>query len=233
MKIKNCLRFFCLSLTLFFSHQALSDSFKDHYKVGNGSTYIMTNKDGTANNNVSIYITSVERDNLGVEYFIESQNSFLPSSLWQQFNLKKDKVNGGLKITEGYILDAYGKFPETLEKEHLKGQTLGAQTSDFLFSDFATINKHLINKEEVSVPAGKLKTNRYKIESNGQTIEFWIAQDRSPLTLVKLISKGKKSAQNYQLLLATLVKNVKAKIDPSKAKPLSKKMRSALSKTLK
>jgi hypothetical protein len=207
-----------------------ASSFTDMYVVGSGSTYFMNSKDG-ADANVSIYTAKTESDSLYVEYFIESVNTFIPSKLWQQFKLEKSD-SGPLKVTEGYIFKDGRDYPEKMEKSHLKGKD-GVQTTDFLFSTFSQINKHLKNKEKVTVPAGTIEANRYQIISNGQTIDFWIAQDKSPLTLVKLISKGKKAAHNYQLQLVTLLKNVASKIDPEKAKPLSKEMKKLLGKTLK
>lgn len=209
---------------------AMASSFTDSYVIGSGSTYFMKSKDG-ADANVSIYTAKKEEDSLSVEYFIESVNTFLPSKLWQQFKLKKSS-KGPLKVTAGYIFKDGGKHPEIMGAEHLKGKD-GVKTTDFLFSTFAQINKHLKNKEKVTVPAGTIEANRYQISSHGQTIDFWIAQDQSPLTLVKLISKGAISSQNYELKLVTLVKNVVAKIDPEKAKPISKEMKKLLNSSLK
>ncbi len=213
-----------------FQNSVFGGSFKSIYKIGKGSTYFMKSKGG-ADANVSIYITSVGDRELSVEYFIESVNTFLPSKLWQQFKLYRPS-DGAIKITHGYILKDGNLFPEKMEEKHLKGKD-GVKTTDFLFSTFKQINKYLINKEQVVVPAGTISANRYKLESNGQTVEFWIAKDQSPLTLVKLVSSGKIPAHNYQLQLITLITNVAAKIDPSKARPLSESMRKVLETSLK
>jgi hypothetical protein len=213
---------------MLFSNLALASSFTDSYVVGSGSTYFMNSKD-RADANVSIYTAKKEDDSLYIEYFIESVNTFVPSKIWQQFKLEKSS-SGPLKVTEGYIFKDGGDHPEIMDAEHLKGKD-GVKTIDFLFSTFSQINKHLKNKEKVTVPAGTIEANRYQIISNGQTIDFWIAVDQSPLTLVKLISKGSVVAQNYQLTLVTLVKNVAAKIDAKKAKPLSKAMKEILNKS--
>lgn len=208
-----------------------AESFKDLYQVGSGASYNMI-VEGAPGNNVSIYVTATEKNSLWVEYYIVSKQSLMPVQLWQQFELVRGN-GSGVKVRKGYIQSATSPHPEILEEKHLKGSDIGAQTSDFLFSTFEQINKHLVNKEEVTVPAGTLKANRYKISSNGQTVEFWIAEDRTPMTLVKLISKGKKRAQNYHLELDTLLTNVAQKIDPSRAKPLSKSTRSILETKLK
>ncbi|MBT7610022.1 MAG: hypothetical protein HN576_09715 [Bacteriovoracaceae bacterium] len=223
-------KFLILLLTSMISTSLFASAFTDTYIVGSGSTYFMKSKEG-ADANVSIYTASKEGDSLSIEYFIESVNTFIPSKLWQQFTLEKSSA-GPLKVTKGYIFKDGGDHPETMGPEHVKGKD-GVKTTDFLFSTFEQINKHLKNKEKVSVPAGTIETSRYQITSNGQTIDFWIAENQSPLTLVKLISKGSIAAQNYELQLLTLVKNVAAKIDPSKAKPLSKEMTTLLEKSLK
>ena len=180
---------------------------------------------------VSIYTTSVDKNSLGIEYYIQSQNSFLKQELWQQFKLVKSS-KGLLKLSEGYILSDMMKNPERMESKHLKGAD-GVQMTDFLFGTFEEINKHLLNTEEVSVPAGKVKANRYKISNNGQNVEFWISTDSKPLTLLKLISTGKKKHHNYSLVLETLVRNVKSKINPDKAVALSKSTRKLLETSLK
>jgi hypothetical protein len=207
-----------------------ASSFTDVYKVGSGSTYFMKSKSG-ADAHVSIYTASKTDKSLNVEYFVESVNTFIPSRLWQQFKLVREG-SGPLKMTEGYIQKDSAAHPEKMEAKHLEGKE-GVKTTDFLFSTFEQINQYLINKEKVKVPAGSLEANRYKLTSNGQTIEFWIAENQSPMVLVKLISTGSKAPHNYELQLTTLVKNVAPKIEPSKAKKLSKEMRKIVEASLK
>ncbi|TNF04009.1 MAG: hypothetical protein EP326_01950 [Deltaproteobacteria bacterium] len=219
--------FLCL---LFACQFAWADDFKDLYIVGNGQTYYMKSQD-SMDATVSIYTASVESNSLNIEYYIQSQNSFLKQELWQQFKLEKGST-GPLKLTEGYILSDNMTKPEKMESKHLKGAD-GVQMTDFLFGSFDEINKHLINTEEVEVPAGKVKANRYKISNNGQNVEFWISTDSKPLTLLKLISTGKKKHHNYTLMLETLIKNVKPKIKPSEAVALSKATRKILETSLK
>ncbi len=215
---------------IFACQLAFADDLSELYKIGNGQTYYMKSQD-SMDATVSIYTTSADKDSLGIEYYIQSQNSFLKQELWQQFKLEKGS-SGPLKLTEGYILSDTMKKPEKMEAKHLKGAD-GVQMTDFLFGSFEEINKHLINSEEVEVPAGKVKSNRYRISSNGQTVDFWISTDGKPLTLLKLISKGKKKHHNYTLQLETLVRNVKAKINPSEAVALSKSTRKILETSLK
>lgn len=217
-------------IALLFSSLVFGDDFSKLYTVGNGQTYYMKSKD-SMDATVSIYTTHVEKDSLGIEYYIQSQNSFLKQELWQQFKLEKGS-SGPLKLTEGYILSDTMKKPERMESNHLRGAD-GVQMTDFLFGSFEEINKHLLNTEEVIVPAGKVKANRYKISNNGQNVEFWISTDSKPLTLLKLVSTGKKKHHNYSLVLETLVRNVKSKIDPNEAVALSKATRKILETSLK
>ncbi|MCO4792550.1 MAG: hypothetical protein KC493_02465 [Bacteriovoracaceae bacterium] len=219
-----------VSLLLLFTSSVVADDFTGLYKVGSGQTYYMKSKD-QADATVSIYTTKVEKDSLDIEYYIQSQNSFIKQELWQQFRLEKGS-KGPLKLTKGYILSDNMKNPETMESKHIKGAD-GVQMTDFLFGSFDEINKHLKNTEEVEVPAGKVKAHRYSISNNGQTVEFWISVDTKPLTMLKLVSKGKKKHHNYSLNLETLVRNVKAKIDPKKSVALSKSTRKLLETSLK
>jgi len=219
-----------IAFIVLFSGIVCADDFSKLYTVGNGQTYYMKSKD-SMDATVSIYTTDVEKDSLGIEYYIQSQNSFLKQELWQQFKLEKG-ASGPLKLTEGYILSDTMKKPERMESNHLRGAD-GVQMTDFLFGSFEEINKHLLNTEEVIVPAGKVKANRYKISNNGQNVEFWISTDSKPLTLLKLVSTGKKKHHNYSLVLETLVRNVKSKIDPNKAVALSKATRKILETSLK
>lgn len=215
---------------LFCCQLVWADDFSKLYTVGSGQTYYMKSKD-SMDATVSIYTTSVDKDSLGIEYYIQSQNSFLKQELWQQFKLEKGS-SGPLKLSEGYILSDTMKKPERMEAKHLKGAD-GVQMTDFLFGSFEEINKHLLNTEEVMVPAGKVKANRYKISNNGQNVEFWISTDSKPLTLLKLVSTGKKKHHNYSLVLETLVRNVKSKINPEEAVALSKSTRKLLETSLK
>jgi hypothetical protein len=198
------------------------------FNVGSGQIYKMTS-DGYPTSTVTIYYTNVKKEKLWVEFFIESGEGLLKTGLWQQFAFEsKDAKN--MNLVAGYIKDYSMPVAEKLPQENLKGSD-SLKMSQFLFQDPEKIKKHFIKKEEVSVPAGTVNTSKYKIVGNDQTIEFWLAEDSTPLVMVKLISTGKKKVNNYQMELITLAANVKAKIDPNNARELSEKMRKVLEST--
>lgn len=226
MKISILFGFFFL-----INQVSAKEDFTKLYKVGVGQTYYMKSE-SNADAIVSIYTAAVEKNSLDVEYFIQSQNTFLKQEIWQQFRLEKSSGNGSLKLTKGYILTDSMKKPEKMDTSHLQGAD-GVQMTDFLFGTFQEINKYLVNTEEIEVPAGKVKAHRYKISNKGQVVDFWISADQKPLTMLKLISSGKKGHHNYTLVLETLVQNVKPKINPSDAVALSKSTKKLLEKSLK
>jgi hypothetical protein len=118
-----------------------------------------------------------------------------------------------------------------MPEAYLKGASGGLQVNDFLFSNQAQLDKDKIGVETVEIAEGSTKATHYRTSRNGQTIDYWISDDAKPMGLVMLISKNpKKPEQNYGLELVNLMENVKAKILPEKAVPLSEKGKALLAK---
>lgn len=214
---------------LFFIVPSFSHDLSKSFPKGSGSKFKMFSKNGgTAD--ISVYIADAKKDILNVEYFIVSFNSLIPVELWQQYVLVKGH-NSMLKVTEGYIKSKELSNPEILTKQYFKNNK-GVQISDFIFQNKDELNKYLVGDEKVEVPAGSSKATHYRVSSDGQTIDFWISDEARPIGLVKLVSASKnKPEQNYTLALLEIMKNVKAMIDPSKAKPLSEKGKSLITET--
>lgn len=196
------------------------------YKLGDGAQYQVSTQVGPAE--VSIYfVPSASPTDMAVEFYFNTKQSFVPIQLWQQFHLSTNKSGkSGLKMKKGFIFsDAFGN--RELGHEYLQGYE-GVQLQQFLISSKEDLKKHWIGKETVSVPAGKVQADHYRMENNGQTVDFWIHHSSKPIGLVKLISKGPKASQQYEMKLNSLLKNVKRKIDPAKSQPMDEKTQSYL-----
>jgi hypothetical protein len=199
-----------------------------NYTVGSGSEFLFT----SAKNekiNLSIYISESSFTQLGVEYFFSTNGSLFNTSVWQQYKLGiKDS---GLSLDEGYIQSSNMTKPEIMSADFLKNNPDGVEISDFFFSKESDIEKYKIGLEKIEVPAGSVVTTHYKKSRNGQNIDFWISDSAGAIGLVKLVSTGAKNKdQDYKIELQSLLKNVKAKINPKDAVPLTDKGRLFLGK---
>lgn len=197
------------------------------YKEGNGHIYKMTSPHFTENQ-VSIYNAKVEKNKLWIEIYIENTTGFIKLGMWQQFEFEKGK--GALSLNAGYIKTKEMDVSEKLPKSHLAGSR-SLKMTQFLVGSEEDIKKYYKGTEEVTVPAGTVDAKRYQVKGDGQTIDFWLAVDSKPLTMVKLVSQGKKKVHAYTMELVTLATNIGAVIDPKKAKPLSESMRKMLEET--
>lgn len=217
-----------LLLCLLFSTAAHATDLTESFPPGKGSLYQLEVQGQKIPVNVSIYVAHSTRNSVSIEYFLSSQESLLPVEMWQQFEISPS--TSGTKVTKGYVQTKELKNPETLTGEYLNGFD-GVKVNDFLFSDENEINKNKIGVEMVEVPAGKDKATHYRTVAKDQTIDYWISDSAKPIGLVKLVSKHPSDQKkNYKLELTSLMKNVKAFIEPAKAVPLSATGRSLLSK---
>jgi hypothetical protein len=168
---------------------------------------------------------------LGVEIHFGAGNLFI-TNMWQQFHFKIVD-SGPLMITAGYIKTDQKSKSEIMTKE-LFQQNHGVEVQDFLFSKKEQIQQFHIADELVEIPAGSIMAKHYRKKSNGQVVDFWISEKVLPIGLVKLVSKSDKiQTNNYSIELASLLKNVKSAIEPSKAIPLTGKTAKLLSKSKK
>lgn len=195
------------------------------YTVGSGSEFMFSGEKGEKIN-LSIYFTESSFTRLGVEYFF-STGSILGVEAWQQYILGiNDK---GLSMEEGYIQSPEMKKPEIMTKEFRENNVNGVKVEDFFFTKESEIEKYKIGMETLEVPAGAILSTHYRKQRAEQTVDFWISDKAGAIGLVKLVSKGSND-QNYKIELQSLLKNVKAKINPKQAVPLTEKGRMFLGK---
>ena len=204
---------------------------KNNFEVGSGSKYQMKVAGGAVGAQVSIYITENKFGTLGVEYYTTTLNSLMPVKMWQQFVLGMEP-GSPMFIKEGYVKTPELSAPEKLTSAYLNVNEGGVRVDDFLFSKPEELEKFKKGQEMVEVPAGKVSALHYQKKRGNQIIDFWISDQAKPISLIKLVSKGKKPSHNYVLELLELLKGVKPEIDKKKAVPLSKKGKSFLPKPL-
>lgn len=198
------------------------------FQKGSGAEYQLKFKDSTAAN-ISIYLADVQNKTMSIEYFFNNSAGLIPINFWQQYQVKKEG-SGPIELINGYVYAPEFKAPEKITKEYFNVNK-GVEVNDFLFTKKGEIQKFYLGDEEVTVPAGTVKASHYRKSKNGQTIDFWISEVARPIGLIKLVSQQVGNpTNNYQLELTSLVKNVKATIDPKQAKPLSKYGKAYLAK---
>ncbi len=221
-------KFFALLLWLL-SFNSFADSLSQSFPAGRGASYKLKMKQDPTPISFSIYVAGTRVDSVHIEYFMETKG-ILPVQMWQQFEIG---INPGkpADIRKGFVLTKELLKPEIMPADYLRGASGGVQVNDFLFSDKAQLDKDKVGEEIVEIAAGSTKAMHYRTSNNGQTIDYWISDDAKPMGLVMLVSKSEKSAnQNYSLELASLMDNVKPKILPENAVPLSEKGKSLLAK---
>ena len=215
-----------LLAVLLFSTTLLAGT-KD-YTVGSGSEFKFIGEKGE-NINLSIYVSESSFTKLGIEYFF-STGGLLGVEAWQQYIMSVS--DHGLSLDQGYILSPEMKKPEIMTKEFRENNENGVKVEDFFFTKEADIEKYKIGMETIEVPAGNILCSHYQKKRDNQTVDFWISDKAGAIGLVKLLSKGSKD-QNYKIELMSLLKNVKAKIKPTEAVPLSEKGKMFLNKKVK
>jgi hypothetical protein len=192
------------------------------FEIGSGSQFIMNFSGQKAN--LDIYVTAKSKKNLNIEFHMGTGGLF-STNIWQQFQFGVYK-SGPVAIEAGYIQIGADNKPERMTSEFFH-QNRGVQVQDFLFSDKNKIEGDFIGDEMVEVPAGSLIAKHYRKIRDGQVIDFWIAKEVKPISLVRLISKSTKlESNNYSIELSALMKNVKPTIDPKKSIMLTEKTKS-------
>lgn len=218
-----------LLLVLCFSQWAFAQSVGKSFPPGSGASYRIKLQQDSTPIELSIYVAEARVDSLHIEYFMHTKG-LLPLEMWQQFEVT---VASGrpLKLERGYVYTKELSAPERLPAEYLQGASGGVQVNDFLFATEAQLAQHRIGVETVEIAAGTTKATHYRVSNNGQTVDYWISDSAKPLGLVMLISKSEKNPQqNYGIELLRLVENVKARINPTQAGPLTEKGRSLLAR---
>lgn len=195
------------------------------YKPGEGSKFKL--EVGGQNVEVLITIASQSKSQINVEMLFKQQGLMnMGQPMWQQFEISRGS-SGALEVNKGYVFFNKLQSPEILTPDYLNGFS-GVQMNSFLFADAKHYKGQYLGMQTIKTKAGPTKARHFKHTDNGQTIEYWISDEAKPIGLVKLVSTGSKRDHNYKMELASLVKNVKPKINPKKAKPLSKLARETL-----
>lgn len=220
------LKFFIISLLC--STSIFAQNLSTSFPAGAGSTYKIKMGNDTTPILLSLYVAGTRVDSVHIEYFLETK-SLIPVQMWQQFEIGVSTK--GAEIRKGYVQTKEMGNAEIMPSQYLKGASGGIQVNDFLFANKEQLNKDKVAEEIVEIAAGSTKATHYRTTNNGQTVDYWISQDAKPMGLVMLVSKSEKNVnQNYSLELTSLMENVKAKIIPEKAQPLSAIGKSLLAK---
>jgi hypothetical protein len=207
------------SLFLLLSFNAFAQSMSQSFPAGKGASYKVKMDKNEEPIFLSIYVAGTKVDSVNIEYFLETKG-LLGVQMWQQFEVGI-KTASPAEVRRGYVQTKELKNPEIIPADFLKGAQGGVQVNDFLFQNKNSLDKNKIGIETIEIAAGTTKATHYRTTNNGQTVDFWISDEAKPLGLVLLTSKGKKDSQNYGLELVNLTDNVKAKIVPETAVPLT------------
>ena len=209
-------------LLFLFSLNTYAESLSQSFPAGQGASYKVRVRKESTPIYLSLYVAGTKVDSVHIEYFMETK-TIIPVQMWQQFEIGVNE-KGPAEIKKGFVLTKELSSPEIMPAEYLKGAGGGIQVNNFLFADKAQLDKDKVGEEIVEIAAGSTKATHYRTSANGQTVDYWISNDAKPMGLVMLISKSDKNEnQNYALELTSLMENVKAKINPEKAVPLSDK----------
>lgn len=188
------------------------------YVVGQGSEFKFYDSKET-NVNLSIYVSESSFSKLGIEYYF-STNDLLSTQVFQQYTMGLGAKT--LSLDKGYIMSSDMKKPEIMTEEFMHQNDKGVRIDDFFFSKESELEKYKIGMESVEVPAGTVLCSHYKKNRDDQVIDFWISDKAGAIGLVKLVSKSEKNPNNnYKIELQGLIKNIKAKINPNEAVPLT------------
>ena len=198
------------------------------FEPGEGSQFVMSTEGQKVD--LSIYVTEKSSSGLGVEMHFGVGGMIL-TNMWQQFHFKLNG-NAPLIIESGYIKTKPSAKAEIMTDDFFKQNDGGVQMQDFLFSKKSEIQKHFIGDEVVELPAGTIMAKHYQKKRDDQVVDFWISEKVGPISLVKLVSRSEKNKRNnYSIELASLLKNVKASINPKEAVKLTKDTAEILKKT--
>lgn len=197
------------------------------YVVGSGSDFNLINHNGSKVR-LSIYVAESSFSKLGMEYYFVG-GDFSRVEVWQRFNLGIGVKS--LSLDEGYVLSSEMKKPEIMTRDFMENNKKGVQIDDFMFSDEAELEKFKVGLESVEVPAGKILCSHYRKARGDQTVDFWISDKAGAIGLVKLTSNGANNKDHdFKLELLSLLKNVRPKINPKEAVPLTDKGRMFIGK---
>lgn len=216
-------------ILILLSFPAWGQSLSQSFPAGSGSKYRIKMKKDSTPILLSMYVAGTRVDSVHIEYFLETEG-LLPVQMWQQFEIGVSP-GSSVNIRKGFVFTKELESPESMPARYLEGAGGGIQVNDFLFADKARLEKDLVGVETVEIAAGETKATHYRTTGSDQTVDYWISDEAKPMGLVMLVSKSEKDEnRNYSLELLNLISNVKAKILPEKAKPISEKGKQLLAK---
>jgi hypothetical protein len=194
---------------------------------GNGSRFKLYYQSSA--NDMQVALTNVDpgKSKVVIEVFAAAEMS---EPLWQQFVLG---VSGDKPTVEaGYLQLGNSGAPMKFDAKNLAGVG-GLDVSLFMMTEADLRNgvprgMKLIGRESVTTPAGKVACSHLRLDSAAQKLDFWISDEARPIGLVRMVSEGKKDTDNYRLELQELLSGVAAKIDPTRAGPMTDQMKSML-----
>lgn len=200
-------------LTMTFSFFGYAEDISKKFPKGAGSKFALSTEGQTVD--LTIYVAESGNDFVSMEYHFAVGGAIFGTQMWQQF--KMEKKGSGLSVTEGFFKVNELKKPQRLEGKYLTGQS-SLRIDDFLITKASELGKEFVKEEMVETPAGTVKAMKYKKVKDGQTLYYWISEEASPISLVKLESTDAKvKEKNYSLVLKSLVNNVAKTIDPKLA----------------
>ncbi|HXH76675.1 MAG TPA: hypothetical protein VNJ08_17020 [Bacteriovoracaceae bacterium] len=215
--------------SLLFSSTVFGASLSESFPAGKGANYSVKMGKDVEPVHLGLYIAGTRVDSVHVEYFMETKG-LLPVQMWQQFEIVV-KEKGPAEIKKGFVFTKEMKKPEIMPDNFLKGASGGIQMNDFLFADKSALEKYKIGVETIEIAAGTTKATHYRTTNNGQTVDYWISDEAKPMGLVMLTSKSDKvESQNYSLEMKSLIQNVKPRILPENAGPLTEQGKKFLAK---
>lgn len=195
---------------------------------GNGSHFTMYHEGSAYDLQVALIRVDTAARRVVIEVFAAAQ---LSEPLWQQFHLS---VKGSRPTVEAGYIQMGNKAPMRLPDTHLSGMG-NLDMSLFLLSEAelqwsAKDGPKRLGQEKIQTPAGAVTCSHFRLERSGQQVDFWVSDVARPIGLVRMVSAGRESIDNYKLELAELLSGVVAKIDPVKAGPLSEEMKAILTR---
>lgn len=181
-------------------------------KLGQGAQYEMVSHGVSIN--MSVYITQIEQEKRGVEFYFSS-NGFIPTKLWQQYLF--DTSGSVVEVESAYVQNEQMDTPEKMPKKYFNANR-ALDLEKILFAKPLQIASYKIAEEDITTLTGRIRATHYQKKEGGSVINFWISAKVKPLGLIKLISENEKDQkQNYSVeFLGALIK-AKAYIKPQEA----------------
>jgi hypothetical protein len=194
---------------------------------GGGSRFKLHFQGSSSDMHVGLMKVDPAAQKVVLEVFAKSDYT---EPMWQQFiiGMKGDRP----AIEAGYV-QVGSRSPMILTAQYLAG-TDSLDINMFLLTEAELRDgkqKHIqrLGQEKVTTAAGAVMSTKYQMERPDQKLEFWLSDEARPIGLIRLVSTGKKTEQNYRLELEELLSGLAPKINPAKAVPLTDEVKKKIS----